>query len=163
LKHLYLVRHAKSSWKDACLSDIDRPLNKRGLRNAPQMAERLALLNTEIDLIMTSPACRALSTAEFLAKGIGYQSNCIEQVNRLYFNGSSAMLNLIQFTDPAVQSLMLVGHNPDMTSLLNQLCGYQTDNMPTCAIASIQFEKQWPAICQNDGILSYYDYPKKQH
>lgn len=161
MKQLYLVRHAKSSWKNASLADIDRPLNNRGLTNAPEMATRLVEAGVAVDLIISSPANRALTTAHYLASKTGYEENNILLQPLLYFGGSSAMLDIIQNTPSSLQSLMLVGHNPDMTSLFNILCGYQTENMPTCAIASIHFQNTWSDVCADSGLLADYDYPKK--
>jgi len=161
MKTLYLVRHAKSSWKDSSLSDLQRPLNKRGLKSAPEMGQRLKIADITIDLIVSSPANRAFSTAQFLAQAIEYETSHIVQDDRLYFEGISSMLKIIQKTRPNIQSLMLVGHNPDMTSLLNRLCGYQTVNMPTCAIATIQFDQNWSDVVDHRGTLIDYDYPKK--
>jgi len=160
MNRLYLVRHAKSSWKNPSLEDIQRPLNKRGLKNAPEMASRLEFTDVKVDLILSSPANRAITTATYLALGIGYEPDNIRQLQQLYFEGVSSMLGAINDTDPSVQTLMLVGHNPDMTSLFNKLCGYQTDNMPTCAIATINFTKKWSEIDFNDGIMANYDFPK---
>ncbi len=162
MKQLYLVRHAKSAWDNPSLSDIERPLNKRGLKNAPDMADRLEALGTKVDLIISSPANRALTTAQYLASAIGYDKQQIKQQPSLYFEGTSSMLTAIKGTSSDIQSLMLVGHNPDMTSLFNSLCGHQTYNMPTCAIASIQFDKNWSQIEYNDGIIIKYDFPKNK-
>ncbi len=161
MKQLYLVRHAKSSWSDTNLSDIQRPLNKRGLRNAPEMGRRLKISNVKPQLIISSPAKRAVLTAQFLAKAIDYETHHIVQDDRLYFEGHSSMLDIIRRTRATIHSLMLVGHNPEMTLWLNQLCGFQTDNMPTCAIASIQFDQKWCNVCNNSGFLNNYDFPKK--
>ena len=160
MKKLYLVRHAKSSWEDDSLSDSQRPLNKRGQKNVLEMGRRLAASGLKPDLIIASPAVRALTTARQLASAIGYDQAAIVQNRQLYFEGKSAMLKLIQQTAPGVKSLMLVGHNPDMTSLLNSLCGFQVVNMPTCAIASIQFKQDWAEVSYERGFLFDYDFPK---
>lgn len=164
MKRLYLVRHAKSSWKDATLSDMLRPLNKRGLRDAPEIGRRLRVATVSIDRLLSSPAQRALSTAQTLARAIDFNPKLIIEEPELYFAGANASLQLIQSTDSACASLMLVGHNPDMTSLLNLLCGHQVGNMPTCAIASIQFNSEWSEVQAESGSLIDYDYPKNpQH
>ncbi len=160
-KTLYLVRHAKSSWKDASLTDQQRPLNKRGRKNAPEMANRLKDNNVTVDLIISSPAKRARLTASYMAKGIDYDPDRIQQNDRLYFEGICAMLDIINQTDPHIQSLMLVGHNPDMSSLFNYLCGKQIWSMPTCAIATINFTNDWSDVCQEKGTVIDYDFPKK--
>jgi phosphohistidine phosphatase len=161
MKTLYLVRHAKSSWKDPSLSDQQRPLNKRGHSNALAMGERLKQREVEVEQLISSPALRALTTARYLADAIDYQDQDIVIQTLMYFSCIDAMLQLVQESDPEINTLMLVGHNPDMTSFLNFLCGYHTSNMPTCAIASIEFNGEWKKITQSDGTLLDYDYPKK--
>ena len=160
MKKLYLVRHAKSSWKDQSLSDLQRPLNCRGLKNAPEMGQRLVKADVSVELIVSSPANRALTTARFLAQAMAYDAQKIIQDDLLYFEGISAILQIIQSTKPHIESLMLVGHNPDMTSLLNHLCGFQTVNMPTCAMGYIQFDNEWSEVTHGSGTLLNFDFPK---
>lgn len=160
MKTLFLVRHAKSSWDDNSLSDQQRPLNKRGLRNAPEMGLRLKSHGVDVNKIISSPASRAFSTAQFIAQNIGYNVDAIEQNEQMYFAGRTSMLLLVQQTSSDINNLMLVGHNPDMTLFLNCLCGYQVDNMPTCAIASIEFDCEWEEICAESGTLLNYDFPR---
>jgi phosphohistidine phosphatase len=161
MKTLYLVRHAKSSWKDQSLSDQQRPLNKRGHTSALAMGERLRKHHVEVELLYSSPALRALTTARYLADAINYDHEKIQIDSDIYFSGIDAMLQLVQECDPEINTMMLVGHNPDMTAFLNFLCGYQTSNMPTCSIATIEFNVEWKKIAQSDGTLVDYDYPKK--
>lgn len=161
MKKLYLVRHAKSSWKDRSLSDQQRPLNQRGLKNAPEMGRRLAKAGVTIDQIISSPANRAFTTASILARKIGYEEDRIQINDDLYFNGLSSMLGIIQHTKPGLQNLMLVGHNPDMSSMINSLCNDQVDNVPTCAIAVIEFDSNWSKVIYHSGNLVSYDYPRK--
>ncbi len=161
MKTLYLVRHAKSSWSDPSLSDQQRPLNERGRKNAPEMGRRLAQKSIKPDLVISSPAKRAITTATLIAREITYPEKSIIIDDRLYFDGVSAMLDIIHKTDPACQSLMMVGHNPDMTTLLFKLSGYQINNMKTCAIAILEFDLHWSGIQFHTGRLREYDYPKK--
>jgi len=161
LKTLYLVRHAKSSWKDPTLSDQQRPLNSRGLKNAPEMAHRLGDNNRNVDIIISSPAKRARLTAQYMAKGLDYDLEKIQQNDQLYFGGIQSMLDVITASGEDIESLMLVGHNPDMTSLFNYLCGSQTYNMPTCAIAIIQFDAGWSSASRGKGSVIDYDFPKR--
>ena len=160
MKKLYLVRHAKSSWKNPSLSDQQRPLNDRGKKNAPDMGKRLADAGVSIDRIISSPANRARSTAGYIATAIGYPEDDIIVNDDLYFHGLNSMLDIIHGTGDGVQTLMLVGHNPDMTSMLNSLCGYQVDNMPTCAIACISFQGEWSEVDYDRGELQNYNIPK---
>ncbi len=160
-KKLYLVRHAKSSWSDASLTDEQRPLNKRGRRSAPDMGRRLAEQDHRPDLIISSPANRALSTARIIAEELAYDESEIIIDERMYFSGSGSMLKLLEEIDDRFQSVMIVGHNPAMTSFFNMLCDASVDNMPTCAIAVIGYSMTtWSELRSADGNLLAYDFPK---
>ncbi len=161
MKTLYLLRHAKSSWKDSTLADRDRPLNKRGLRNAPEMGQRLRRKCVQLDRIISSPALRALTTARLIAAEIGFLPEQIEQNDALYFTSFMAMLEVIRQTPEHINRLMLVGHNPDMTSLLHLLAPCDIEDMPTCAIATLQFEVDWLDLKPKQTTLVDYDYSKK--
>lgn len=158
---LYLVRHAKSSWSDSSLSDRDRPLNKRGRRSAPDMGRRLAAQNQLPDLIISSPAKRANSTARKIAKEVGYDRSKIVTDENMYFSGTGSMLEMLENVDDRYDSVMIVGHNPAMTTLMNMLSGSSVDNMPTCAVALIDFPiMSWSDLHSADGQLLTYDFPK---
>ena len=160
-KMLYLVRHAKSSWSDSSLSDRDRPLNKRGRRSAPDMGRRLAAQNQLPDLIISSPAKRANSTARKIAKEVGYDQSKIVTDENMYFSGTGSMLEMLENVDDRYDSVMIVGHNPAMTTLMNMLSGSSVDNMPTCAVALIDFPiMSWSDLHSADGQLLTYDFPK---
>jgi phosphohistidine phosphatase len=157
---LTLVRHAKSSWGDPEVHDFDRPLNERGFKSAPMMAKRLADGNYAVDAIISSPAKRAITTAEIIAKEIKIES--VEQNIEIYNAGISALLGLVNSLDDTLNSVMLVGHNPGFTILCNYLSNARIDNMPTCSIAQIQFDvDRWKAITKHSGELINFDYPKK--
>jgi len=168
-KTLFLVRHAKSSWSDPSLSDLERPLNKRGSRNAPDMGKRLAKTITKKDSalpipeqILTSPAVRAQNTAKVIAKALNIKPKTIEDDERLYFQGAKSMLDVIVERAGESNSLMVVGHNPDITDLYNLLSGLNLDKMPTCAIAILQFQTpSWTELGQIRGELIDFDFPKK--
>lgn len=160
-KILYLTRHAKSSWKDASLSDRERPLNKRGNRSAPDMGRRLAEQGHIPDLIISSPAKRAFTTAKILCKEIGYDKSDIIRDDDLYFAGAVSMSSVLERLDDKYQKVMMVGHNPAMTSLLNMVTSARVFNMPTCAIAVIGFDMQsWSELDATNGELLGYDFPK---
>jgi phosphohistidine phosphatase len=165
MKTLYLVRHAKSSWKQASLPDRERPLNKRGLRNAPEMGLRLKQKDAQVERIISSPAARAIATARLIASEINYPLEQIKQDERLYFTSFTALLELIRQLPASVSGLMLVGHNPDMTALLHLLCRSAIANdiadMPTCAIATLQFDTDWVELEVGQASLVEYDYPRK--
>ncbi len=160
-KILYLVRHAKSSWSNPSLADKDRPLNQRGRNSAPYMGQCLAAHGHRPDLIISSPAKRAFSTAKKLAKELAYDKSEILKHESLYFSGTGSMWKLLEGLDDRYQKVMIVGHNPAMTSLLNILCDAPVENMPTCAVAVIGFDMaSWSEMDTVDGDLLAYDFPK---
>lgn len=162
MKRLYLVRHAKSSWNHPDLDDIDRPLNKRGKRDAPFMGQRLKKHGICPDLIISSPAKRALKTAKIIAEEIGYPKKRISVHKSLYLQGTKAILKVIQHIDDAHESAMLFGHNPDFTELAEQLSDYQVDNIPTCGIFCIDFNvDSWQGVDEAKAVFAFFDYPKK--
>jgi len=160
-KILYLVRHAKSSWKDPSLPDRDRPLNKRGKRNSPDMGQRMAAQGHKPGLILSSPAKRARTTARNIARELGIEEAEIVIDDNLYFSGARGMIGVLERVDDQHRKVMLVGHNPAMTDLMNHLCDARVYNMPTCAIAIIGFDMEsWQRVRSTDGELLGYDYPK---
>lgn len=164
MKRLYLIRHAKSSWKNSDLADVDRPLNKRGQRDAPFMGKLLKKeYKVKPDLILSSPAKRALKTAKIIAKEITCPKRKIVTKDSLYASGIPAMLNVIQYLDDSLDEVMLFGHNPDLTSLANYLSNQQVDNIPTCGIFCVDFDIQsWQDVEKGKGIFKFFDYPKKR-
>ena len=162
MKRLFLVRHAKSSWDDPSLDDIDRPLNNRGKKNAPEMGIRLRKQGIIPDRLITSPAKRALTTAKKIADEIGYPKKKIIVDDRLYHGSSSSMISIIREMKNSSASLMLFGHNPGFTDFANQLCGINIYNIPTAGIVAIDFSTDdWAEIDYNTGELVFFDYPKK--
>lgn len=143
------------------LDDHDRPLSKRGLNNAPKMGCKLLKRGIALDRMIVSPALRAQTTARLIAAEIDFEQDRIDIDDTLYFNGSTIIADMIRAEDEAVRQLMLVGHNPDTTSLFNMLCGFQVANMPTCAIASIKVNMPWSELSAASSSVYHYDYPKK--
>ena len=142
MKTLFLVRHAKSSWNEPGLPDKDRPLNDRGKRDAPKMGERLAKRNVKPDLILSSPARRALKTAQIIAKRLDYRLEDILVDDRLYAAEADDLLHVIRELGDKPKSVMLVGHNPELTELAHRLSNKIT-RMPTCAVAELMFDAKW--------------------
>ena len=160
-RSLTLVRHAKSSWADAGLTDFERPLNRRGLSNAPMMGQRLARAGYRADAIISSPAVRAATTADLIAEEIGFHRSRILRKHSVYASGLATLLEVLTQIDNAHQHAMLVGHNPGVTQLCNHLCAGDLDNMPTCSIACIEFDAQsWEDAVREKGHLAAFDYPK---
>jgi phosphohistidine phosphatase len=163
MKTLTLVRHAKSSWKDTSLADRDRPLNKRGKHDAPEMGRRIAEAGIRPSLIVSSPVVRAWTTAGVVAKAIGYPIEFLQQENALYLASVDEILDVIVAQDPKFNSLMLVGHNPGFTSFANYLVPGLTNNLPTSGVVCVRIEQDdWDLYARPAAELVLYDYPKNQ-
>ena len=166
MRILYLARHAKSSWADPALADQDRPLNKRGLRDAPAMGQKLVGHQVRVDALWTSPARRAVETARCFAKALQVPRKEIELRDRLYTSAIEDLLLEIRSCPDEVKRLLMVGHNPVTTELANFLIGDDCDTeielIPTCGIVALEFScSSWQKIRENEGKLLFFDYPKK--
>ncbi len=163
MKRLILIRHAKSSWDSQHGSDRERPLNKRGERNAPDMGKRLARRGIRPGLILSSPAVRAITTAQILAHELGYPREKIVEVDDLYGADVRDFIEIIAHHGGGEESVMLFSHNPGITGLVHFLTGERIANVPTCGVAIIDFDLiQWEEIDKGAGQLVDFDYPKKK-
>ncbi|MFT5698850.1 MAG: phosphohistidine phosphatase [Desulforhopalus sp.] len=164
MKRLFLIRHAKSSWGEPGLDDFDRPLNKRGKRNGPEMAARLSRLLVVPDLILASPAKRAKKTAYYMAKGTGYPTSSITFDDGLYLGSLAYHLRLLEKGFKKVETLFLVGHNYTITELSEYLCGVHIANVPTCGVVAIEYssDKGFSSTA-GSGKLLFFDFPKTYH
>lgn len=162
MKTVYLVRHGKSDKSILNLDDFDRPLNKRGLEDAPKMAKRLKKVRKIPDVIISSPAERALSTARIFAKILDYPSDAIIEDQSIYEAEKKDLLKVITHIDNTYDSAMLFGHNPAFTEMLNYLAGESIDNLPTSGVAQIEFDiDSWKEVSGHSGKLIILDFPKK--
>jgi phosphohistidine phosphatase len=162
MKILTIVRHAKSSWKYPELVDFDRPLNKRGKKDAPPTGRRLKEQGILPDLIIASPANRAFSTAKIIAKEIGYPKKNLVADKRVYMADTGDILAILRQVNDDFKEVFIVGHNPTMTDFANDLTGEYIDNIPTCGIARIKLDiASWKDLTTGKGELSLFDYPKK--
>jgi phosphohistidine phosphatase len=160
---LILLRHGKSSWDDAALDDFHRPLAPRGLRDVPEMGRRLARRGQVPDLVVSSTAVRALSTARAVARELGYREADIVETPALYHASPMEMLSIIRQTPPGIETLLVVGHNPGMTELANLLGGIRLDNMPTAGMLCVESDRaDWSQFEPGRTRLAWFDYPKKQ-
>ena len=161
MKKLLLVRHAKSSWEDFSQSDHNRPLNKRGLADAPVMGQRIAKKQIAPELIVSSTAHRAEATAKIIATELQLLDSIITNAN-IYEAGIGNLMEVIFGLDDELNLVMLVGHNPGFTMLVNYLQDDRhIDNMQTCATALLSFDiDSWADV--KAGKLLDYDYPKNQ-
>ena len=162
MRTVIFVRHAKSSWSDHGLTDFERPLNKRGEKDAPFMANLIKEMGLNPGVIYSSPANRAYSTAKEFASIIGLQESDIQKEKLIYEYGPRAILNLIAETDDNHNMVMLFGHNPDITSMANFLSDSSFGNVPTCGVVCIDFDINfWAEFGEKKGRLRFYEYPKK--
>ena len=162
MKTLYLVRHAKSSKDDPRLADRDRPLADVGRKEAPKMGKRLAKRGVKPDLLVSSPALRALTTAQLIADEIGYERNNIVVDDRLYESSPDGLLAVVRALDKKVDGVMLFGHNPEFTELAHRLSRGIADiaHMPTCAIAEFRFDTaKWSDVGELDPAQATLDQP----
>jgi len=164
MKQLTLLRHAKSSWKNHDLIDIKRPLNKRGKRDAPLMAKIISQRLNSPDLFLTSPAKRARTTAKIIAKEMGFSLELIKIVDNIYRTDAGNLNFFISKIENQYKNIIICGHNPSLTDLLNLLISSFIENIPTCGIATIRFSiEKWQDIALHKGELIYFDFPKKHY
>jgi len=185
MRKLILLRHAKSSWKDASLEDFERPLNNRGKRDAPQMANILLLKNIEVDLIISSDTRRTKDTAKIFANILAYNSEIVydtelyeasyDQIlkvinhtnNRyknllvLYEASYDQILKVINHTNNRYKNLLVVCHNPGITNLSNYLSNQFIDNIPTTGMVGFSFDGNWNDLQNNSCEILFFEYPKK--
>lgn len=145
MKNLLILRHAKSSWEFTDLSDHDRPLNDRGKRDAPRMGKVLLKERLVPQLIISSSAARARTTAEKVAKTSHYSGE-ITIDSSLYRTGASAYLNVLRSQASEFETVLIVGHNPDVEHLVEILTGNVME-IPTCGLAYVKLLiKRWPDL-----------------
>ena len=162
-KELILVRHAKSSWDDPYLDDHDRPLNERGLRNAPEMGKRLQGWGICPDVWISSTALRAITTAEIMAEEIGFPPDQIQRSKDLYHASATELQEFIAELDHRIGCAILFGHNPGMTSLVANLYGLPIGNLPTSGVVHFQFnENTWSLVSSATPARAYFDFPKNE-
>ena len=150
MKTLLLARHAKSDWGDASVRDHDRPLNARGLRDAPAMATRLAGEGPRLQHIVSSTALRARTTADAYAAAFRLE---VADEPMLYAASARTILSVAAALPDAVDVAMLVGHNPGMTDAVADLTGEDVE-FPTCAVAECTVDvDSWAELIEGSGRL----------
>lgn len=161
MKTLYLLRHAKSSWSFDELSDQERPLNDRGRDDAPIMGQALAKRRICPDLIVSSPAVRAMSTAVLVAREMRYPHDKIKVESGIYGAEVDDLLAIIHDLPDTAGSALLVGHNPTITETANALSPSSLNEMPTAAVVCLRFEADhWADVSKANGEFYFYDYPR---
>ncbi|MBL1376586.1 SixA phosphatase family protein [Zobellella iuensis] len=162
MKLLTLVRHAKSSWDDASLADLDRPLGERGRKDLPLMAPFAATRLPPVDLLLCSPARRTRDTARAFAAALGYPASGMALDAGLYEASGASLLRLLQRQPASVGHLLLVGHMPGLGELSRMLCGGPDDKFPTCAVLHMGLKIHgWSELQAGCGELLWYRTPKR--
>jgi phosphohistidine phosphatase len=166
MKRLIVVRHAKSSWDEPSMKDIDRPLNDRGIKDAPKMAKRLKENEVYPDIVLTSTAQRALSTCEEFCKILNFPAEKIQKEKKLYHASEEGIFEILKSVPDLKDNeevVMIFGHNPGLTEFVNTLLNEDIENIPTCGIVSSELNiSKWQEIKPGSGDLEYFDFPKRK-
>jgi phosphohistidine phosphatase len=161
MRRLALLRHAKSSWDNTGLSDFERPLNKRGLSDAPRMGKLMSEKGVKPGAIVSSSAVRARTTAELAGKELGIRPDEIRLTDALYLASASEMLSALDELAANDQNAILVGHNPGISSLANRIADARIDHLPTAACFYIEAEiNSWQELAGGTGHLVFFARPK---
>jgi phosphohistidine phosphatase len=164
MKTLLIIRHAKSSWDNADEEDIKRSLNDRGKRDAPVMARRLIKTGVAIDRFLSSPAKRALQTAESFTHAFGSKKKDIEVIPDLYHASPETFKQVVTSLGDNDHTVALFSHNPGITAFVNTLTEKRVDNMPTCSIFAVKSNvDHWSAFLDSHPQFWFFDYPKSGH
>ena len=159
MKQIYFSRHAKSSWGDLTLMDIDRPLNKRGLRDAPIMADKLAQRCNSIDLLISSPAKRTKITRTYFEKTISHKKTLID--DKIYEATVDRILEVIHDLDDQYESALLFGHNPAFTYVYNLFSQEAIENLPTSGLFGLTSQvDSWSSVDSTNSDIDFLIYPK---
>jgi phosphohistidine phosphatase len=161
MKKLLLVRHAKSSWEQAGVSDFDRPLNERGKKDAPEMAKRVKEKGVELDHLVSSPAKRARKTAKCFAEVFGFKKEDIQLIETLYGATPHEFVQAINEINDKFETVALFSHNPGITDFAASLTNVRIDDMPTCAVFALQANTDsWKEFMKAEKSFLFFDYPK---
>jgi phosphohistidine phosphatase len=165
---LWLLRHAKSSWTDPALADHDRPLAPRGEWAAALMATHLRAAHIRPALVLCSSARRTRDTLEAIRAAFDDSAE-VRVEDRLYGAGATTVLSMLRAVDPAVPSVMVIGHNPGLEDLAGALAGDGTETalrqlrtkFPTCALATLELRSStWPDLAFGGAFLSSIVLPR---
>jgi phosphohistidine phosphatase len=163
MKRLTLVRHGKAEEAVSGQEDWHRPLAPKGHRQAKRMGDRLEDRELIPDLILSSPAARAIATAKLIARVLGYSEKKIQEDDRLYLASPKKILEVLWEVDKQVKHVMVFGHNPGITDCADKLSSERPiDAMPTCAVVTARFAiKHWDELAWATGVDVDLDYPDK--
>ena len=162
MKQLTLVRHAKSSWDLPEMEDYYRPLNPRGVKNAYAIGDELAIRGVFPDVVITSPAVRAMNTAIILSRKLDFPLERMEANANMYEASVTDVMKIMSSINDSVSHAMLVGHNPTLTMLINRLQKKPLDNLPTCGVYHLELDiSSWSEIYDAKGKVQFALFPKQ--
>lgn len=161
MKRLTLVRHAKSSWTEIGRPDHNRTLSDSGNYDASRIGKRLAARKMYPSLILTSSATRAHQTAILIAEVLKYPTESLHIEKKLYLASPATILESVYEQEESLSEIMVIGHNPGMTELVNQLLpSLRAHNLKPSAVVAIDFSTtKWSKIKNVNAKLEFYDYP----
>lgn len=161
MKTIYFIRHAKSD-SNTGVSDFDRPLNLRGYNDAHNMSLLIKEQGVFPNLIITSPAIRAMTTALIFGNNLDFNFSKIQLNKKLYASTDKEYIDCIKKTDNNINTVFLFGHNPSISDCVNNFTTAFTGELSTCAIVGLQFKVEaWENISSKNVSFNYYHYPKK--
>ncbi|CAN5441344.1 histidine phosphatase family protein [soil metagenome] len=162
IKTLLVIRHAKSSWNVGSLNDFERPLNDRGKKDAPMMANRLIEKKIDIQAFVSSPAKRAKKTAELFCNAYRKDDDFVIFMSMLYHAPVDVFYEVVDQLDDEFSSVAIFSHNPGITEFVNTLIdAVHLDNMPTCGIFAVQIHcEKWKDFKKSKKDFLFIDYPK---
>ncbi|MGB1037571.1 MAG: SixA phosphatase family protein [Bacteroidia bacterium] len=159
MKRVLLMRHAKSDWSNDDLSDHQRPLNNRGKNDAPRMAIEVAERGIFPELILVSDAERTRETWELIKEYFPTSQTVF--IPELYLASSSEILRIVSEVDDLVDNVMIIAHNPGITTAFYDIAKVRIDNVPTSGIGCIKLiANQFKDILTPGNELEYFIYPK---
>lgn len=162
MKKIVLIRHAKSSWGNSGSDDFSRPLNQKGIEESKTISRALTEKIAKPDIILTSSAHRALSTARYFASAFSYPEESIIKDKTLYLASRQEILKTISRIDPKHSLVFLIGHNPTITEFACYLCNASIASLPTCSAIGIEFETDaWDLISNSKAKILFLEYPKE--
>jgi len=162
MKHLFLARHSKSSHEIANITDIDRPLSQRGYDDAYKIADKITKMDIVPEIIFSSPAIRAFTTARIYADILNLKEDKLKLHPNIYFDEETFLIDLIPSLSNNTNNIMITGHNPGIHMLAENFTGKRYPKIPTSAVLCLQFKiNSWQELNNTKAKLIYFEYPKK--
>jgi len=161
MKQIYVLRHAKSSWNNSNLSDFERPLSKRGIRDANKLSIFLKNMDLMIDIVLCSTAVRAKDTFDLTACGFNFEIDKANYTDKLYFGDVSSIIMRLKEIDNSLKNILIVGHNPTLHYLVESLTNTKIDRFKTCNLAIITHDDNWNSLGSKKSSLKSLIKPKE--